>query len=88
MKELRAACDKYDMKFEYIFLPGTGMQNVMETPPRYNDFYSAIDGIAHHYGEVHEVWFDGANGEGPNGKKQVYDWDAFTETIQRLNPKL
>ena len=21
-----------------------------------------------------EVWFDGANGEGPNGKKQEYDW--------------
>ena len=39
------------------------------------------------YGEVHEVWFDGANGEGPNGKKQVYDWDAFYKTIQRLQPK-
>jgi alpha-L-fucosidase len=21
-----------------------------------------------------EVWFDGANGEAPNGKRQVYDW--------------
>ena len=39
------------------------------------------------YGEVHEVWFDGANGEGPNGKKQVYDWDAFYKTIQKLQPK-
>ena len=33
VKELRAACDKYDMKFGYIFLPGTGMRNVMETLP-------------------------------------------------------
>ena len=36
---------------------------------------------------MHEVWFDGANGEGPNGKKQVYDWDAFYQTIQRLQPR-
>lgn len=27
-----------------------------------------------HYGPISEVWFDGANGEGPNGKRQVYDW--------------
>ena len=26
------------------------------------------------YGDIAEVWFDGANGEGPNGKRQVYDW--------------
>lgn len=36
---------------------------------------------------MHEVWFDGANGEGPNGKKQVYDWDAILKTIHRLQPK-
>lgn len=39
------------------------------------------------YGEVHEVWFDGANGEGPNGKKQIYDWEAIERTIRRLQPK-
>lgn len=36
---------------------------------------------------MHEVWFDGANGEGPNGKKQVYDWDTILKTIRRLQPK-
>jgi len=36
---------------------------------------------------VHEVWFDGANGEGPNGKKQIYDWNAILKTIRRLQPK-
>ena len=24
--------------------------------------------------EIAEVWLDGANGEGPNGKRQFYDW--------------
>ena len=33
------------------------------------------------------MWFDGANGEGPNGKKQIYDWDAILKTIRRLQPK-
>jgi alpha-L-fucosidase len=28
-----------------------------------------------------------ACGEGPNGKKQEYDWDTFYKTIQRLQPK-
>jgi alpha-L-fucosidase len=33
-----------------------------------------------------EVWFDGANGEGPNGKRQVYDWPLFHATVRRLQP--
>ena len=32
------------------------------------------------------VWFDGACGEGPNGKKQYYDWDRYYVTIRRLQP--
>jgi alpha-L-fucosidase len=39
------------------------------------------------YGEVHEVWFDGACGEGPNGKKQEYDWTAILAKIRELQPK-
>ncbi len=33
-----------------------------------------------------EVWFDGANGEGPNGKKQVYNFDAWYKLIRKLQP--
>ena len=29
------------------------------------------------YGRFAEVWFDGACGEGPNGKRQVYDWPGY-----------
>ena len=33
-----------------------------------------------------EVWFDGANGEGPNGRHQVYDWPATFTLVRRLQP--
>jgi alpha-L-fucosidase len=32
------------------------------------------------------LWWDGANGEGPNGKKQIYDWDRFKKTVRTLSP--
>jgi alpha-L-fucosidase len=32
------------------------------------------------------LWWDGANGEGPNGKKQVYDWKRFEATVKKLSP--
>jgi alpha-L-fucosidase len=35
---------------------------------------------------VWELWWDGANGEGPNGKKQVYDFKRFEETVRMLSP--
>ena len=38
------------------------------------------------YGEVFSVWFDGACGEGPNGKKQYYDWERYYQKIRELQP--
>ena len=38
------------------------------------------------YGPLVEVWFDGANGEGPNGKRQVYDWPRIHAAVRRLQP--
>ncbi|HXB10025.1 MAG TPA: discoidin domain-containing protein, partial [Puia sp.] len=34
-----------------------------------------------------EVWFDGANGEGPNGKKQVYAFETWYHLIRKLQPQ-
>jgi alpha-L-fucosidase len=38
------------------------------------------------YGQLFEFWWDGANGEGPNGKKQVYDFSRFEKEIKKLAP--
>ena len=88
VKELRDACTKYDMKFGVYLSPWDRNAESYGDSPRYNQFFiDQLTELLTNYGEVHEVWFDGANAEGPNGKKQVYDWDAFYKTIQTLQPK-
>lgn len=56
--------------------------------PRYNDLYvGQLTELLTRYGPIHEVWFDGANGEGPNGRKQEYDWPRFWGLVRKLQPQ-
>lgn len=54
---------------------------------RYNDLYcDQLTELLTRYGSIAEVWFDGANGEGPNGKRQTYDWPRVFALVRRLQP--
>ena len=88
VREVRDACTKYGMKFGVYLSPWDRNASCYGDSPKYNQYFiDQLTELLTNYGEVYEVWFDGANGEGPNGKKQEYDWDRFYETIQRLQPK-
>ena len=88
VRELREACDKYDMKFGVYLSPWDRNAVSYGDSPAYNKFFiEQLTELLTNYGEVHEVWFDGACGEGPNGKKQEYDWTAILAKIRELQPK-
>lgn len=85
--ELKKACDKYGMKFGVYLSPWDRNAECYGDSPAYNRmFMEQLKELLSNYGRVDEVWFDGANAEGPNGKVQVYDWNAFNAVIDSLQP--
>ena len=50
-------------------------------------FANTLREVHTQYGPFFEQWFDGACGEGSNGKKQVYDWPLFEGTVLGINPQ-
>lgn len=85
--DLRKACDKYGMKLGLYLSPWDRNAACYGDSPAYNDMFVAqLTELLTNYGKIDEVWFDGACGEGPNGKKQEYDWTRFKEHIAGLQP--
>ncbi len=87
VREVRDACDRYGMKFGVYLSPWDRNAECYGDSPAYNAmFLEQLTELLTDYGEIDEVWFDGANGEGPNGKRQWYNWNAYYNTIKRLQP--
>jgi len=85
--EVAAACRRAGIKFGVYLSPWDRHEPCYGTGRAYDDYFIAqLTELLTDYGEIFAVWFDGACGEGPNGKRQYYDWPRYYETIRRLQP--
>lgn len=88
VREVADACKAYGMGFGIYLSPWDRNSPYYGDSVKYNTlFMEMLTELLTNYGKVDEVWFDGANGEGPNGRKQVYAFEAWYHLIRRLQPQ-
>jgi alpha-L-fucosidase len=86
VKDLSQACKKYGLKLGIYLSPWDRFHPDYGTD-KYNQVYAKMqEELLTNYGPIFEFWYDGANGEGPNGKKQVYDWPLFHSMVNKYQP--
>lgn len=86
LAELSQACQQAELKFGVYISPWDRNAPTYGTPAYNEVFLQTLRSALSSYGPVFEQWFDGANGEGPNGKKQVYNWPKFNKQVYKLQP--
>jgi alpha-L-fucosidase len=87
LKELSQACKEAGLKFGVYLSPWDRNHPDYGTEKYNTVFAGMMKEIFQNYGPIWEMWWDGANGEGPNGKKQVYDWKRFENIVKQYSPK-
>ncbi|QDH23316.1 alpha-L-fucosidase [Saccharibacillus brassicae] len=87
VREVSDACRRRGLKFGVYLSPWDRTESRYGEGAPYDDFYvNQLEELLTGYGEVACVWLDGANGEGPSGRRQQYDWDRYYDTVRRLQP--
>ena len=87
VRDTADACRKYGLKFGVYLSPWDMNCPLYGQGKPYDDYFcDQLTELLTAYGELFCVWFDGACGEGPNGKRQVYDWERYYALIRRLQP--
>ncbi|HEX9794843.1 MAG TPA: alpha-L-fucosidase, partial [Planctomycetota bacterium] len=85
--ELAAACRAEGLRLGVYLSPWDRNHPLYGSGEAYNEYFRAqLREVLTGYGEIFEVWFDGANGEGPGGRRQEYDWPGFLATVREFAP--
>jgi alpha-L-fucosidase len=85
--EFVAACRAEGMHYGIYISPWDRHEASYGDSPKYNQYFlNQLREVLTTYPGFDEVWFDGACAEGPNGKRQEYDWRAYWMLIRDLAP--
>jgi alpha-L-fucosidase len=86
--EVARACREAGLDFGVYVSPWDRHEPRYGDSPRYDEYFrTQLRELLTGYGPIAEVWFDGANGEGPNGRRQVYDWPSYYRVVRALQPQ-
>jgi alpha-L-fucosidase len=87
VRDFTGACLKAGLKAGLYLSPWDRHEPSYGDSPAYNAHYAGqLRELLTEYGGIAEVWFDGACGEGPNGKKQEYDFAMYWALVRQLQP--
>ncbi len=84
--ELAQACREAGLKLGLYLSPWDRHEPTYGDTEAYNRYYrNQLRELLTNYGEITEVWFDGA--KGPNAKDMEYDWNGYYALVHELQPK-
>jgi len=97
VRELADACEEYGLKMG-VYLSPWDRNHADYGKPEYITYYrNQLRELLTNYGEIFEVWFDGANGGtgyygGANDERRIdrktyYDWENTMNIVRELQPK-
>jgi len=96
LRELRQACDEYGLKMGVYLSPWDRNSAVYATPEYLVYYRNQMRELLTQYGDIFEVWFDGANGgDGYYGgaretrridNRTYYDWPNTHQIVRELQP--
>lgn len=97
VKELAEACKEYDLKLGLYLSPWDRNHPQYGKPEYITYFRNQLKELLTNYGDVFEMWFDGANGGdgyygGANETRKIntltyYNWDETYKLIYSIAPK-
>ena len=86
--QLAQSCKKFGLRMGVYLSPWDRHDNRYGSGKAYDDYFCAqLIELMSNYGELFCLWFDGACGEGPNGKAQSYDWNRYYALIRKMQPR-